>query len=79
MTDNGIGEYRIKKIKKMDKFEIQAIGEKIIDYMEENKYLLLLKSTKQVCQDLDLSHYKFKFYLEVYKRYLKEYKGIDPF
>lgn len=75
----GIGEYRTRKIKKMDKFEIQAIGEKIIDYMEKNKYLLLFKSTKQLCHDLDLSHYKFKFYLEVYKRYLKEYKGIDPY
>lgn len=74
---NGIGEYRSKKIRKMDKFEVQAVGEKILDYLEKNKYLLLFKSTKQVCHDLNLSHYKYKFYLEVFKKYLKEHKGID--
>ncbi len=73
----GIGEYRIKKIKKMDKFEVQAIGEKVLEYVEKSKYSLIFKSKKQICDDLNLSHYKLKFYLEVYKKYLKDYKDID--
>lgn len=63
-------EYRIKQIRKLDKFEIQAIAERIIDYIESNKYQLIFKTTKQICQELNISHYKFKFYLEVYKKYL---------
>ncbi|RTL02322.1 MAG: hypothetical protein EKK57_02255 [Proteobacteria bacterium] len=73
----GIGEYRIKKIKRMDKFEVQAIGEKILDYVEKSKYSLIFKSKKQICDELNLSHYKLKFYLEVYKKYIKDYKDID--
>jgi hypothetical protein len=67
----GANEYRVKKIKKMDKFEIQAVAEKLVDYQEKNKHILLFKTTKQVCDDLNLSHYKFKFYLEIYRKYLK--------
>ncbi len=72
MTD--IGKYRTKKIKKMDKFAIQAIGEKILDYVEKNKYELIFKSTRQICADLNISHYKYKFYLEIYKKYVCESK-----
>lgn len=72
MTD--IGKYRTKKIKKMDGFEIQAIGEKILDYVEKNKYELIFKSTRQICNDLNISHYKYKFYLEIYKKYVYEAK-----
>jgi hypothetical protein len=74
-TNIGANEYRIKKIKNMDKFEIQGVAEKLIDYQEKNKHILLFKTTKQVCMDLNLSHYKFKFYLEIYRKYLKS-KGI---
>lgn len=63
-------EYRLKQIRKLDKFEIQAIAERIIDYIENNKYQLIFKTTKQICQELNISHYKFKFYLEVYRKYL---------
>lgn len=77
MLNAGANEYRIKKIRKMDKFEIQGVAEKLIDYQEKSKHILLFKTTKQVCDDLNLSHYKFKFYLEIYRKYLKEQKGIN--
>ena len=60
----------------MDKFEVQAIGEKILDYVEKNKYELIYKSTKDICTDLNVSHYKFKFYIEIYKKYVHEYNAI---
>lgn len=72
----GVAAYRAKKIKKMDKFEVQAIGEKILDYVERNKYELIFKSAKDICADLNVSHYKFKFYLEIYKKYVYEFKII---
>ncbi len=71
----GANEYRVKKIRNMDKFEIRGVAEKLIDYQEKNKHILLFKTTKQVCMDLNLSHYKFKFYLEIYRKYLKS-QGI---
>lgn len=72
----GVAAYRTKKINKMDKFEVQAIGEKILDYVEKNKYELIYKSTKDICTDLNVSHYKFKFYIEIYKKYVHEYNAI---
>ncbi len=54
----------------MDKFEMQAIVDKINDYLEKNKQLLLFKTTAQICKDLKVSHYKYKFYLEIYQNYL---------
>lgn len=71
----GVNEYRIQKIKKMDKFEIQAVAEKLIDYIDKNKHLLLFKTTAQICNDLKISHYKYKFNLEIYRKYLKS-QGI---
>ena len=71
-----IRKYRTKKIEKMDGFEIQAIGGKILDYVERNKYELIFKSTKQICAELNVSHYKYKFYIEIYRRYVSEAKLI---
>jgi hypothetical protein len=72
----GANEYRVKKIKKMDKFEIQGVAEKLIDYIDKNKDLLLFKTTAQICKDLKISHYKYKFNLEIYRKYLKQ-KGVN--
>lgn len=54
----------------MDRFEVQAIVNKINDYLEKNKQFLLFKTTAQICTDLKVSHYKYKFYLEIYQKYL---------
>lgn len=67
-------KYRNKKIKSMDFFEVQAIGERILHYIEQNKYELIFKTAKDICKDLNVSHYKYKFYLEVYKKYISETK-----
>lgn len=66
-----IQKYRSNKIKKLDKYEIEAIAKKVIDYVELNKYRLIFLTHKQVCEELNISHYKLKFYLDVYKKYLK--------
>lgn len=67
----GIQKYRSNKIKNLDKYEIEAIAKKVIDYVELNKYRLLFLTNRQICEELSISHYKLKFYLEVYKQYLK--------
>lgn len=77
MLNAGANEYRVKKIRKMDKFEIQGVAEKLIDYIDKNKHLLLFKTTAQICNDLKISHYKYKFSLEIYRKYLKEQKGVN--
>ena len=67
----GIQKYRSNKIKNLDKYEIEAIAKKVIDYVELNKFRLLFLTNRQICEELNISHYKLKFYLEVYKQYLK--------
>lgn len=67
----GIQKYRLNKIKNLDKYEIEAIAKKVIDYVELNKYRLIFLTHKQICEELNISHYKLKFYLEVYNQYLK--------
>ena len=42
-TNIGANEYRIKKIKNMDKFEIQGVAEKLIDYQEKISIFYYLK------------------------------------
>lgn len=37
----GIQKYRSNKIKNLDKYEIEAIAKKVIDYVELNKFRLL--------------------------------------
>jgi tRNA G26 N,N-dimethylase Trm1 len=63
-------DYRKKQIKKLDKFEKEAIAKRILEYVENNKLRLIFLSTKQICKELNISHYKFKFFLEVYKSQL---------
>lgn len=75
MLKAGVNEYRIQKIKKMDKLEIKFVAEKLINYIDKNKHLLLFKTTAQICSDLKISHYKYKFNLEIYRKYLKS-QGI---
>lgn len=53
-----IKNYRANKIRKLDKYEIEAVAKKIIDYIEINKFRLLFLTKKQICEELNISHYK---------------------
>ena len=65
-----IKNYRANKIRKLDKYEIEAVAKKIIDYIEINKFRLLFLTKKQICEELNISHYKLKFYLDIYRNYI---------